>query len=67
MILLCNATAGQQLAHLRDTLGMPGGNLRTRVGLSGVLLAFVATSKGSFRWFLSTCNDSQSIKTQMLL
>ena len=42
------------LTYLRDTLGMPGGNLKTKVGLSGVLLAFVATSSGSFRWFFST-------------
>ena len=52
--MLRNGAGTQQLTHLRETLGMPGGNLNTSVGLSGVLLAFVATRSGSFRWFLST-------------
>lgn len=56
MIMLCYANGADShvLTHLKDMLGIPGGNLRTRVGLSEVLLAFVATSSGSFRWFLST-------------
>jgi hypothetical protein len=40
---------------LSETLEMPLGNLRMTRGNSESLLALLATSRGSFLWFLSTC------------